>query len=93
MNLAFEWDANKAAENLRKHGVSFSEALTVFSDPMARIFFDEGHSQAEHRELVVGYSVHERLLVVSFTERGDRIRIISARVAARNERSKHEEET
>ena len=65
----FEWDAAKARENLQKHGVAFEEALTVFADPLARIFDDPDHSESERRELIVGHSAQQGLLVVSFTER------------------------
>jgi uncharacterized DUF497 family protein len=92
MNVRFEWDQNKAKSNLKKHKVSFDEASTVFADPLAKIFNDEQHSSEEVREIIVGYSILERLLLVSFTERGrDVVRIISARVASRNERKFHEE--
>lgn len=87
----FEWDAAKAHENLKKHGVAFDEALTVFADPLARIFDDPDHSENEQRELIIGNSAKQRLLVVSFTERQPRMRIISARQATPNERQKYEE--
>src|SRR6266508_6392335 len=87
----FEWDATKARENLTKHGVAFEEALTVFADPLARIFDDPDHSESERRELIVGHSAQQRLLVVSFTERRPRTRIISAREATSHERRDHEE--
>ena len=88
---AFEWDAIKARENLKKHGVAFEEALTVFADPLARIFDDSDHSENEQRELIVGHSAQQRLLVVSFTERQPRTRIISAREATALERRDDEE--
>ncbi|MBM4084515.1 MAG: BrnT family toxin [Planctomycetes bacterium] len=92
MGVTFEWDPNKAALNLRKHGVSFDEASTVFDDPLARIFDDEDHSAAEAREIIIGHSIADRLLIVSFTERSeDVIRIISARRASRRERRDYEE--
>ena len=90
MATEFEWDAQKAAENLRNHGVAFDEALTVFADPLASIFDDPDHSDEEHRELIVGHSAEQRLLVVSFTER-ERVRIISARQATARERKNYEE--
>jgi len=68
----FEWDATKARENLKKDGVALEEALTVFADPLARIFDDPDHSENEQRELIVGHSAQQRLLVVSFTERQPR---------------------
>ena len=87
----FEWDRAKARENLKKHGVAFDEALTVFADPLARIFDDPDHSESEQRELIVGHSVQQRLLVVSFTDRQPRTRIISAREATSHERRNYEE--
>ena len=91
MNLEFEWDPAKAQENSRKHGVTFEEAVTVFGDSMARIFDDPEHSSAEPREIIVGYSEKQRLLLVAFTERATRVRIISARPATRRERQSHEQ--
>ena len=91
METEFEWSATKAAANAAKHGVRFEEALTVFQDPQARFYFDEDHSEEEHREIVVGYSKTGRLLLVCFTERPYRVvRIISARNVNRLEREKHE---
>ncbi|MFM7073955.1 MAG: BrnT family toxin [Planctomycetota bacterium] len=94
MPLEFEWDSEKASSNVTKHGVTFDEAITVFADPLAVIFDDDGHSQDELREIIVGQSVLGRLLLVSFTER-DRlvVGIISARKATRRERKNHEEGT
>ena len=89
----FEWDAFKAAENLKKHGVGFDEALTVFADPLARIFDDPDHSGIEQRELIIGHSVNQRLLIVSFTERLSKTRIIGAREATQSERRDYEENT
>ena len=91
MSLKFEWDPKKAASNLSKHGVSFEEALTVFGDPLARIFDDEDHSIEEQREIIIGHSVKERLLVVCFTSQGESVRILSARKATRKERKDYEE--
>jgi uncharacterized DUF497 family protein len=92
MPLAFEWDPRKAKGNLRKHGISFDEACTVFADSGAMIFPDEDHSNGEEREIIVGYSILDRVLLVSFTERSmDRIRIISARKATRREQTDYEE--
>ena len=89
--MQFEWDKEKAAANLKKHGVSFEEAKTVFGDSLARIFDDEDHSFEEKRNGIVGYSIQKRLLIVSFTEReNDTIRIISAREATPGERRKYE---
>ena len=94
MPLTFEWDADKAASNIAKHGVTFDEARTVFGDPLAVIFDDEEHSRDELREIIIGHSVLRRLLLVSFTERGDEVvRIISARKANKRERKDYEEGT
>ena len=92
MALKFEWDQAKAASNLTKHKVGFDEASTVFADPLAKVFYDQDHSTEETREIIVGHSILDRLLLVSFTERGpDLVRIISARAATRKERKNHEE--
>jgi uncharacterized DUF497 family protein len=91
MDLVFEWDDQKAKCNHRKHGITFDEATTVFDDALASIFLDEDHSSAEEREIIVGYSILNRLLLVCFTERAkDRVRIISARKATVREHSEHE---
>lgn len=89
--MEFEWDDAKAASNLAKHGVSFPEAASAFGDPLAALFDDPDHSDEETREILVGYSDRNRLLIVSFTERDERLRIISARVANGSERRRHEE--
>ena len=87
----FEWDPRKDSANLEKHGITFSEATAVFGDPLARIFADEDHSADEPREIIVGHSREKRLLLVCFTEREDgRVRVVSARRAARRER--HDDE-
>ena len=91
MPLQFEWDDNKARTNLAKHGVSFEEATTVFADALSITIPDPAHSQAEDRFIILGHSHRRRLLVVVHTERGDRIRLISARRASRNERKQYEE--
>jgi uncharacterized DUF497 family protein len=89
--MQFEWDIEKATSNLKKHGVSFEEAQTVFGDSFARIFDDEQHSFDERRNGIVGHSAENRLLIISFTEKeNDTMRIISARVTTPTERSKHE---
>lgn len=93
MDLRFEWDRRKAAANETKHRVSFAEALTVFGDPLARIFDDRDHSGVEQREIIVGHSNRERLFVVCFIERGDAVRPFSARKATRQERQDHESGT
>ena len=92
MGLKFEWDKRKAKTNLQKHGVNFEEASTVFGDPLANIFDDEEHSQDEDREIIIGHSTVQRLLIVFFTERAkDLIRIFSARKATKKERENYEE--
>ena len=83
MGVKFEWDLKKAALNLSKHGVSFEEALTVFADPLAKIFDDESHSVGEQREIIIGHSVNQKLLLVCFTAEGESIRIFSAREATK----------
>ena len=83
----FEWDAEKAASNLRKHRVSFGEAVTVFGDPLAVTFSDTDHSENEDRSRTYGVSGQDRLLVVVHTERPNNVRIISARRATRHEQS------
>jgi len=93
MPLSFQWDENKARTNLVKHGVSFTEATTVFGDPLSVTIPDPAHSQAEDRFIILGLSHQQRLLVVVFTERGDTIRIISARRSSRRERRDYEEGT
>jgi uncharacterized DUF497 family protein len=87
----FEWDAEKARENVRQHGVSFDEAVTAFSDRLSALLPDPDHSVGEERYLVMGQSTRGRLLVVSFVERPPRTRIISARLATRRERHDYEE--
>lgn len=89
--MIFEWDQNKAARNWSKHGVSFEEAETVFDDPLLIDFYDPDHSEEEARYLMVGASNRRRLLIVSYTERGDLIRLISAREVTRSERQAYEE--
>ena len=91
MNLRFEWDANKASTNITKYGVSFEEAATVFQDVTVVIFDDDNHSDEELREIIVGCSDRNRLLLVCFTERNDAIHIINARKATRKEHRDYEE--
>ncbi len=88
--MQFEWDRDKAAKNLTQHRVSFDEAVTVFYDPRSATFNDPDHSVGEQRFITVGYSSRGRLLVVSYTERGVAVRIISARRATAKERKRHE---
>ncbi len=90
-DLIFEWDEDKARANLHKHQVSFEEAKTVFGDPLAITISDPGHSQDEDRYNDIGRSVGDRLLVVSYTERGLAIRLISCRRATQAERRIYEE--
>ena len=93
MTKRFEWDHAKATQNVPKHGVTFEEALTVFADRLAGIGADPDHSSAaEEREIIAGQSSRSRLLLVSFTEHGDVVRIISARPLTRAERRLYEEE-
>lgn len=89
--MEFEWDQNKADLNLSKHGVSFDEAKTVFQDPLFLDFFDPDHSYVENRYIIIGHSSNNRLLLVSYTEQGETIRIISVREATRRERKNYEE--
>lgn len=90
--LKFEWDVAKADANLRKHGVSFEQASTVFGDPLAYTFADPDHSMREARLLTIGQTHDKRLLVVvAHAERGRGIRIISARRATRRERGIYEQ--
>ncbi|HKY44773.1 MAG TPA: BrnT family toxin [Pyrinomonadaceae bacterium] len=91
MALRFEWDPKKAETNLAKHDVSFNEALTVFADPLARIFPDEEHSVGEVREIIIGHSVRRQLILVNFTGIDHLVRIFSARKATRRERKDYEE--
>jgi hypothetical protein len=91
--LPVEWNPFKAELNRQKHGVTFEEATTVFDDPLAAIFDDEAHSLDEIREIIIGYSLQNNLLLVSFTERDGRIRIISARRATAREQRDYESGT
>lgn len=91
MLIKFEWDELKAKKNLEKHGISFNEASEVFYDFSAYVFNDDKHSIIEKRELIIGYSKVGKLLIVCFTIREDKIRIINARLCNKIERKKHEE--
>ena len=91
MPYEFEWDSEKAAANLREHGVSFDEAVTTFGDPLSVLLPDPDHSIGEERYLVLGMSSTSRLLVVAFVERPPRTRLITARLATRRERQDYEE--
>lgn len=90
--MSFTWDHKKGAENLKKHGIDFREAATVFDDPLSTTFPDADHSEGEQRFLIVGMSALGRILVVSHTESGNTIRIISARTATRRERKFYEKD-
>ena len=92
MKLYFTWDPYKAKINRQKHSVSFEEAASVFTDPLALIFEDELHFEQEKREIIIGRSSHDRLVLVSFVEREQQIRIISARITTRHERQDYEEQ-
>lgn len=89
--MKYEWDENKAVKNSVKHGVSFTEAKTIFDDPLYVDFYDLDHSEDEERYLIVGESNRGRLLIVSYTERKELIRIISAREVTKSEREAYEE--
>lgn len=92
MELVFEWGPSKDRANFEKHSVTFTEATSVFSDPLARIFADERHATEEQREIIIGHSRMRRLLLVCFTERRNgHVRIISARRATRREQRDYEE--
>ena len=86
-----EWDEAKAAANFEKHGVSFADAATVFGDPLYVDFYDPDHSSEEHRYLIIGISQDGRLLIVSYTERDNVVRLISAREVTPTERKAYEE--
>lgn len=89
--MEFEWDEEKATANLAKHGISFEEGKTVFDDPLYVVFYDPDHSFDEHRYIIIGESQQGRLLLVSYTERDDILRLISAREVTRSEREIYEE--
>lgn len=90
--LEFEWDSRKAANNLRKHGVSFDEAVSVFSDVLATVYEDPDHSIRERRYLTIGTSDRGRLLHISYADRDGRIRIINARRVTKTEKDLYEKE-
>jgi len=90
MSLSFEWDAQKASANQRKHGVSFEEAATAFGDPLSVTIPDPDHSEDEDRFILLGSTYRGRMVVVVHTDRGDNIRIISARRATGTERRQYE---
>ena len=89
--MKFEWNNEKAVANLKKHNVSFVEAETVFDDLLYVDFYDEKHSIEEHRFIIIGESINGRLLIISYTEREETIRIISARELTSQERKDYEQ--
>ena len=89
--MRFEWSEQKARSNLKKHGVSFDEAKTVFDDPLYVDFYDPRHSLDEHRYIIIGLSNLGRILIVSYTEREHVIRLIGARELTRGELKNYEE--
>lgn len=89
--MQFEWNPDKANSNLKKHGVSFNEASTVFNDPLSVTFPDPDHSDGEERYIIIGLSSANRILIVPHTDRVNQVRIISAREATRNERRFYED--
>ena len=89
--MKFNWDPEKAENNVKKHDVSFEEAATVFYDPLSATLDDPDHSAVENRFITIGYSTRNRLLFVSHADREQIIRIISARTATVYERKRHEE--
>jgi uncharacterized DUF497 family protein len=90
--IQFEWDPTKARLNLKKHGVAFKQAATVFRDTLGITIFDPDHSEMEDRFITIGFSAAGRLLMVGHTDRGERIRVFSARELTRAEREAYEEE-
>ena len=88
--MIYEWDPAKAAANVKKHGVAFEEAASVFLDPLALTFWDPDHSEDEDREITIGRSGRQRVVFVAHTARANGIRIISARRATRQEQSQYE---
>lgn len=91
MSLTFEWDEKKAKENIKKHRVSFEEAKTVFNDPLSVTIYDPDHSIDEYRYIDIGLSSKNRLIVVSYLEKGEKIRIVSSRKATKKEQRDYEE--
>ncbi len=89
--LLFEWDPDKAKKNMKVHGVSFDEASTSFKDALSLTIYDPLHSEDEDRMVLIGNSFKNRVLIIVHTERGDKIRIISARKATKKERKQYEE--
>ena len=90
--MKFEWDEAKARANLAKHDVAFDEAKTIFDDPLYVDFYDPDHSLDERRYIIIGVSSEGGVLIVSYTERNDTVRIINARPVTRTERETYEED-
>lgn len=88
-HLVFEWDEAKAETNAEKHGVAFEDAATVFMDPLAKTYYDEGHSDEEDRYFAIGFALSGRLLAVWYTDRGEVFRLIGARSATPREQLKY----
>ena len=91
--MNFEWDSEKAVANLERHGISFEEAATAFGDPLSITIGDPDHSEAELRFILLGMTFRGRLVVVVHTDRGENVRLISARLATRRERQSYEQES
>ena len=91
--MQFEWGPEKAKSNYNKHKVSFEEAVTVFYDPLSVTFHGPEHSVGERRFITIGFSSHDRLVIVSHSEREEAVRIISARRTTPRERKRHENQT
>ena len=91
--MEFEWDPQKADHNLKKHRVDFTEAATVFADPLSITYPDPDHSRSEDRYIIIGLSAHHRLLIVAHTDRAEVTRIISAREVTHRERKLYESES
>ena len=90
--MNFEWESEKAAENLERHGIAFEEAATAFGDPLSITIGDPDHSEAEDRFILLGMTFRGRLVVVVHTDRGENVRLISARIPTRRERQSYEQE-
>ena len=91
MNISFEWNARKAAENHSKHEITFEEAASAFYDSLAIIFDDDTHSENEQREIIIGHSIQGRVLLVCFVERANIVRILSARKVSQREMQDYED--
>lgn len=91
--LIFEWDQEKAKQNIKKHDISFDEASSVFGDVLSLTIYDPVHSEKEDRFILIGNSFKNQIIVIAHTERGDKIRIISARKATKRERMQYEKNT